>query len=67
VFRILWHGDLGQAELGAGNYATIEEATAEAERIQRAFIQRPAPGFDIVWAESARPVPNWFRQAELGF
>lgn len=67
MYRIQWHGDLGKPELGAGKFATIREATAAAEQIRRGFVRRPGPSYDIVWAVDGRPVPNWFRQAELGF
>jgi hypothetical protein len=66
MYRILWHGDRGD-ELGSGKYATIREAVGAAEQIRRGFVQRPGPGYDVVWADTGHSVPDWFRQAELGF
>jgi hypothetical protein len=63
-YRILWH-DMFRDTLSEASFATVTEATAHAQRIQRAYIHRPAPGFDIAWAGTGRVLPDWYRQSCL--
>jgi len=65
-FRISWRRDGIRSDLSLGSYDTVTEAKAAAERMQNAFVRPELAGcYDIVWAESGRAIPDWFRQASL--
>jgi len=64
VYRILWH-DRESDNLSPVPYSTIREAVRVATEIREAYCQHCAPGYDVVFAEIGRIVPDWFRQMQL--
>jgi len=66
VYRILWKHQSGD-ELSTICYPTVTEAMRNAEeemKIEHA-LKQPI-GFEIVWAGSGHPIPDWYRQSCLG-
>lgn len=61
VYRILWHDAEGD-NLSVAAYLTIRDATRTAQEVRACYQGCWPPGYDVVFAENGRIVPDWLRQ-----